>query len=79
MGRLSGGQIGYLTGLILRSSLSEEEQGSCLMGLQNITKSEMEDLILHLEMHQLDITQLSSYNNKDINKRLDYLDFDENQ
>ena len=79
MGRLSGGQIGYLTGLILRSSLSEEEQGSMLMGLQNTKQSEVEDLILHLEMHQLDITQLSNYTKTDINKRLDYLDFDENQ
>ena len=79
MGRLSGGQIGYLTGLILRSSLSEEAQGSMLMGLQNTKQSEVEDLILHLEMHQLDITQLSNYTKTDINKRLDYLDFDENQ
>ena len=68
-----------LTGLILRSSLSEEERDELLELLFDMRDYEVPDLVVYLEMTQLDLTQLSEYNNVDINKRLDFIEKSEKQ
>lgn len=74
---ISAGQTMRLTGLILRSSLSHEEQAELEDRLVNLRPYEVADLVDFLEMNQLDLTQLSVYNNDDISKRLDYIESQE--
>ena len=70
---ISSGKIMYLTGLVLRSSLDENEQTELLEQIRDYPPSKVSDLVEFLEMNQLDITQLGNYNNKDIDKRLNWL------
>ena len=76
---ISGGQVLRLTGLIMRSSLSVEEHDDLLEMIPYMAPYDVPDLVIYLEMHQLDITQLYNYTKEDISKRLDYLDKKENQ
>ena len=68
----------HLTGLILRSSLSFDERDELLASIGQLRPYEVTDLITHLEMAQLDLTQLAVYTKTDINKRLDYIEKKEN-
>ena len=77
MAVITGGQIMRLTGLILRSSLSSEEQSKLLDKVIELPPKEVPALVEYLEMNQLDLTQLSVYNKDDINKRLDKIDLQE--
>ena len=70
---ISGGQVMYLTGLIKRSSLTVDHQYELLDQLIGLYPYEVSDLVVYLELHQLDITQLMNYTKDDINKRLDYI------
>jgi len=74
---ISGGYVMRLIGLVKRSSFPREVQDELIdsiPGMNNIEALEMEEL---LSMNQLDITQLSIYTNEDINKRLNWLDENE--
>ena len=71
---ISAGQVMRVTGLVLRSSLPREQQTELLDQLSDLRPYELPGLIQHLELHQLDLTQLSVYTKEDINKRLDYID-----
>ena len=74
---ISSGLVMRLTGLILRSSLSEQGQTTLIDQLGVMTPSEASRLTKYLEMNQLDLTQLSNYTNDDITKRLDYIEANE--
>ena len=63
-----------LTGLIKRSSLDPFEQEDLLDRIGELRPYELPKIIQYLEVHQLDVTQLVNYTNKDIHKRLDYID-----
>ena len=77
MGNISAGQTMFLTGLIMRSSLPQQEQAELHDQISDMYQSEVNELVIFLEMNQLDLTQLSAYTNDDISKRLDYIESQE--
>jgi hypothetical protein len=70
---ISGGQVMHLTGLIKRSGLTVDHQHELLDQLAGMYPYEVPDLIVYLEEHQLDLTQLMNYTKADIDKRLDHV------
>ena len=75
---ITNSQIAKLTKLILSSSFPQEMQDDMIADLMETRIYEFDELHTLLEMNQLDLTQLYSYKDKDIQKRLDYIEANEN-
>ena len=76
-GKVSNKQIWGAVGKLLRSSIPEEERAKIEEDLNDMYQEEYAELVGHIEAHELDLTQLSHYNIKDIHKRLDYIEHNE--